>query len=95
MEEEQIKVLQKVVDSFNLDQKFPNNLSVSMIHSLDKSRRIFVWLCGTYSLKAMRTIYSEAKMMVQDTLSFTNYFLDGRMMNLSISETKKKQKEMS
>ena len=53
--------LQKVVDSFNLDQKFPNNLSVSMIHPLDKSRRIFVWSCGTHSLKAMRNNLFRSK----------------------------------
>ena len=53
--------LHKAVDSFYVDDKFPNNKSISMIHPLDDTRRIFVWSCGTHSLKAIRNNLFRSK----------------------------------
>ena len=53
--------LHKVVDSFNLDDKFPSNKSIKMIHPLDDTRRIFVQSRGTHSLKAVRNNLFRSK----------------------------------
>ena len=80
--------LHKVVDSFNLDDKFPNNKSISMIHPLDDTRRIFVWSCGTHSVKAVRNNLFGSKHDGTIHLTLKKHTLGGRMLNLYITEMK-------
>ena len=46
--------MHSVADELNLDKKKPDDTSVSLTHPLDKERKIFLWSCGTHSIKALR-----------------------------------------
>ena len=41
--------LHSIVDKLNLDEVILGEETLSFIHPLDKTRRIYLWSCGTYS----------------------------------------------
>ena len=53
--------IKKIVEKFDLDKEHTDIDSVSMIHPLDNNRRIFIWSCGTHSLKAIRNNLFRSK----------------------------------
>ena len=66
--------LHNIVDKFNFDAVIPDKESLSFIHSLDKTRRIYLWSCGTHSQKALRNNLYRSRKNGTRNLKYSNCY---------------------